>query len=219
MLLNTIDTLEDFSPEQIQRFEQYSYEVRHNHSRAIRPKPGYIYALTNPGHPGMLKIGKTTRTPEQRAAELANAGVPFCFDIAFAAPVMEADRAEKIVHLALSEYRVRKEREWFETTLDVARPVMELAADLVDTLFVPGQNDPDRRAVCEYRARFPMLRFRRWLGQQIDRRDLIGEFARAAFWNPALPWGAEHLDELLEQQQELLELGAIAWREFGRTSH
>jgi hypothetical protein len=33
------------------------------------PKPGYLYVLEHPSHPGLYKIGKTTRPPEARLAE------------------------------------------------------------------------------------------------------------------------------------------------------
>lgn len=38
---------------------------------------GYVYILSNAAMPGLLKIGKTTRTPDERARELARGtGVP-----------------------------------------------------------------------------------------------------------------------------------------------
>jgi hypothetical protein len=33
------------------------------------PKPGYLYVLEHPSHPGLYKIGKTTRHPVARLAE------------------------------------------------------------------------------------------------------------------------------------------------------
>ncbi len=39
---------------------------------------GHIYILMNPTMPGYLKIGMTTRSPEERARELSNStGVAF----------------------------------------------------------------------------------------------------------------------------------------------
>jgi hypothetical protein len=47
-------------------------------------KSGYIYLLINSAMEGFVKIGKTTKTPEERAKELSNAtGVPTPFTVAF----------------------------------------------------------------------------------------------------------------------------------------
>ena len=37
---------------------------------------GYVYILTNPSMPGLVKVGKTTNTPNQRMSELHSTGVP-----------------------------------------------------------------------------------------------------------------------------------------------
>src|SRR5688572_6679317 len=48
------------------------------------PGPGYLYVLINPSLPGLVKIGKTNRDPEQRAAELSAAtGVPTPFVLVY----------------------------------------------------------------------------------------------------------------------------------------
>ena len=45
--------------------------------------PGWVYVLTNPAMPGLVKIGLTSRNPQVRAAELTQAtGVPAPFVIA-----------------------------------------------------------------------------------------------------------------------------------------
>jgi len=35
--------------------------------------PGYIYALVNASMPGLVKVGRTSRDPKDRAAELSGA--------------------------------------------------------------------------------------------------------------------------------------------------
>src|SRR3954466_7359261 len=46
--------------------------------------PGFVYILINPSLPGLVKIGKTTRSSESRAMELsAPTGLPTPFIVAF----------------------------------------------------------------------------------------------------------------------------------------
>jgi hypothetical protein len=46
------------------------------------PSPGWVYTLTNPAMPRLVKIGLTTKTPKERAAELTAAtGVPMPFKV------------------------------------------------------------------------------------------------------------------------------------------
>ena len=46
--------------------------------------PVYVYVLQNPAFPHLLKIGFTTRTPEERAEELSrHSGVPTLFRVVF----------------------------------------------------------------------------------------------------------------------------------------
>jgi hypothetical protein len=86
---------------------------------------GFVYVLENPSMPGILKIGKTTRSPEERAKELSNAtGVPTPFNIVFIQETDNVDRLERSAHKKLKGYRVNNGREFFKINL----------AKVVDTL-------------------------------------------------------------------------------------
>lgn len=43
----------------------------------VTQQPGFIFILTNPSHPGAVRIGRTTRLPGYEAAELSScSGLP-----------------------------------------------------------------------------------------------------------------------------------------------
>jgi hypothetical protein len=83
---------------------------------------GWVYILINTSiDPSLLKIGMTTKTPEERAAEISSAtGVPTPYIVAYEAQVKECARAERLVHEALCMYRVNARREFFQLPLKVA---------------------------------------------------------------------------------------------------
>lgn len=83
-------------------------------------EPGWLYLLTNPAMPGLVKIGMTTRSPEERAQELASTGVPMPFHVAAAWPVDDVRAAERDAHAALARYRVNDAREWFRLSVPAA---------------------------------------------------------------------------------------------------
>lgn len=88
---------------------------------------GYIYVLINPSLQGMVKIGKTTRDPEERAKELSSAtGVPTPFIVAYSVMVSDCDAAEKFTHelLTLQGARLTKNREFFEISLPDAIKIL-----------------------------------------------------------------------------------------------
>ncbi len=89
---------------------------------------GYVYILENDLMPGLIKIGHTSKTPEERVKELsAPTGVPTPFKVAFKLPSEKYKELEKEMHRKLSDYRVNSNREFFKYPVDQAIRQMALA--------------------------------------------------------------------------------------------
>lgn len=96
---------------------------------------GSVYILLNPTMPGYLKIGMTTRTPEERAREISQAtGVPIPYTVAFAEEVVDCSEAERLIHARLNKYRVNAGREFFHLPL---RDAIRELSDIADTVGRP----------------------------------------------------------------------------------
>ncbi|MEW5886182.1 MAG: GIY-YIG nuclease family protein, partial [Pseudomonadota bacterium] len=92
---------------------------------------GYLYVLVNPAfRSNFLKIGKTTRTPSERAEEISlGTGVPLRFYVAYEALVSDCHAVERIVHERLRGARSTTNREFFEVPLkDAIRIISEVAS-------------------------------------------------------------------------------------------
>lgn len=79
---------------------------------------GYVYILSNPSMPGIVKIGKTTRTIEARAQELYQTGVPTPFKIEHYVYSPDCLELEQLIHSGLEKWRVSLAREFF--AIDIA---------------------------------------------------------------------------------------------------
>lgn len=76
----------------------------------------WVYVLSNPSMPGMVKIGMTDRTIAERKAELDRAsGIPTPFTIEYGFPCINAGRLEKEIHMYLEVQglRANNDREFF----------------------------------------------------------------------------------------------------------
>ena len=93
---------------------------------------GWVYVLSNSAMPGLIKVGYTKFSPEERAKQLDTTGIPasFILETAF----LFADRAflvEKYSHKILYEYRKRDSREFFECSAKfAAEKILEAAREL-----------------------------------------------------------------------------------------
>ena len=77
---------------------------------------GHLYLAVNPSMEGLVKIGKTTRSPKERTQSLSAAtGVPTPFILVFDVVVNDCLAAEEYVHQELENrgYRVSQRREFF----------------------------------------------------------------------------------------------------------
>ena len=90
---------------------------------------GFVYILTNPCMPNLVKIGMTKRSEmKERLKELYTTGVPLPFECEFACRVNESDcgKIEKALHKAFAPQRINANREFFSITPEQAIAVLEL---------------------------------------------------------------------------------------------
>ena len=86
----------------------------------------WVYVLENDSQPGLLKIGYTKLTPDERAKQISNAtGVPLPYKVAWAYRCFNGELLEGEVHHALRKYRVNNQREFFQIGLDDAKETIK----------------------------------------------------------------------------------------------
>jgi hypothetical protein len=86
----------------------------------------WVYVLSNPTTPNLLKIGYTKNTPDERAKQISAAtGVALPYKVEFAFKCFNGEQLEGEVHRFLSEFRVNNQREFFEVSLEEATKAIE----------------------------------------------------------------------------------------------
>ena len=86
----------------------------------------YVYILTNPTIPGMVKIGYTKNAPSKRVKQInASTGVAQDFQVAWAFGCYNGIELEQEVHRYCESFRVNNKREFFRMTVDEAKAVIE----------------------------------------------------------------------------------------------
>lgn len=79
---------------------------------------GYVYVLANSLMVDTFKIGKTERTPKERAKELSSVtGVPTPYIVVYYILVNDCNYIEKKVHDYFKEYRINDDREFFNADI------------------------------------------------------------------------------------------------------
>jgi hypothetical protein len=121
---------------------------------------GILYVLTNPVMPGLVKIGCTTGSVEDRIYDLSSvSGVPVAFQCHFAAKVTDMSTKEKTLHQLFSDRRINPKREFFEVApekvvlairmgdfSEVTPGKTQIAADEAKALEKAEQADTKRRS-------------------------------------------------------------------------
>jgi hypothetical protein len=92
---------------------------------------GSIYILFSSITPNLVKIGLTTKDPDERAKELSSAtGVPHGYVVVYHDIVSDCAKAEKEVHKRLDSHRINQRREFFEVSVKTAIEVVREVAAL-----------------------------------------------------------------------------------------
>lgn len=79
---------------------------------------GWVYIISNPAMPGIIKVGYSTKHPHNRAKELKTTGIPTEYEVIFSVIVDRPRDLEQRVHNHLREYK--KGGEWFTCSLAAA---------------------------------------------------------------------------------------------------
>ena len=99
-------------------------------------EPGYVYILTNPSfRDNWVKIGKSSRSVEQRVSELDNTSVPLPFEVYATLKTTKYSEAERLIHRYIERFtklRIRDNREFFNVTTEVALDIFRDVALMLD---------------------------------------------------------------------------------------
>lgn len=86
----------------------------------------WVYVLSNESIPGLLKIGSTQKSPEERAKQISRGtGIPTEFNVEFAFKCFNAERLEREIHRYFKAMRISKDREFFQVPLSEAKKAIE----------------------------------------------------------------------------------------------
>jgi hypothetical protein len=86
-----------------------------------------VYVLTNEAMEGLVKIGRTTTSVEQRIRELDNTSIPLPFQCFYAGEVANSLLVEGKLHRIFADKRIRNNREFFRVDPNQVREAIQLA--------------------------------------------------------------------------------------------
>ncbi len=98
--------------------------------------PGFVYVMSSPSMPGLLKLGATTDEPINRAKQLsASTSAPMPFHVLYHRAVPDVNAAEAAMHRAFAGQRINEGREFFRVSLyEAARTLDALCGDIFSKL-------------------------------------------------------------------------------------
>jgi hypothetical protein len=95
---------------------------------------GFIYIMSNPLHPDVVKIGQSSKDPNERRKELGTTGVLEEFVLEYRALTENYVSLEKEIHRHLASVRVRKDREFFKISVpDAIEKIREIAGNRIES--------------------------------------------------------------------------------------
>ena len=126
---------------------------------------GYVYILSNPVMPGIVKIGFTTQDDiNVRLSSLFSTGVPVPFDVEYACRIPNYKTVERALHRAFQPQRVHDGREFFYIEPFQAISILELFETIdftSDVIRISNENAPpeDKVASKKSKKRRPNFNF------------------------------------------------------------
>ena len=88
--------------------------------------PGFVYVLTNPTIPDLVKIGKTSNLEERVKQLSSHSGVPIPFEVYYSCEVCDPDKVEKHLHEGFGDHRVNPKREFFRINPERVISILKL---------------------------------------------------------------------------------------------
>jgi hypothetical protein len=86
-----------------------------------------VYVLINESMEGLVKIGRTTTSVEQRIRELDNTSLPLPFQCFYAGEVANSSIVENKLHKIFADKRIRNNREFFRIDANQVKEAIQLA--------------------------------------------------------------------------------------------
>ena len=113
-----------------------------------------VYILINEAMPGIIKIGWTDKSVEERMKELDRTATPLPFTCYYAKRVDDPPFVEQKLHQAFDELSIRDNREFFRMSPDQAKAALEIASgEDVTPKDDVVENESDRAALNRERNR------------------------------------------------------------------
>jgi len=95
---------------------------------------GFIYIMSNPLHPDVVKIGQSSKDPNERRKELGTTGVLEEFVLEYRALTEDYASLEREIHRHLDSVRVRADREFFKISVPEAiEKIREVAGNRIES--------------------------------------------------------------------------------------
>jgi len=119
---------------------------------------GFIYILVNPAFPNLVKIGRTTRDPQERAIELSSTGVPEKFVVVHSVKTNDCIELENRIHQDLHAKRYNQNREFFEISVSDAIKKIDFLIGIENEQQISEISDEKEIEVCLYHAEIDFCR-------------------------------------------------------------
>lgn len=120
----------------------------------------YVYILTNPTIPDLVKIGRTTNLEERLRSLSSHTGVPVPFECYYCCEVSDGNDIEKRLHFGLGDHRINPKREFFRINPERVKMLLEGWAlrDVTPNSYVTDSKEEQDSLIRE-RSRRPVFTF------------------------------------------------------------